>query len=85
MFVVILFLNRIELSIFNPTACQNVICGKPKIRGINQFHSNQTGPPISNANTTAIKNVNDIVVNTFSIVFIVCDFKSRCWFPLQSM
>ncbi len=85
LFAVILFLNRIELSKFNPTACQKVICGSPKMVGINQFQSNQSGPPISNANPTAIKNANDIADNTFIIVSIVCDFKSRCWFPLQSM
>jgi len=85
LFVFILVLNNIELSKFNPTACQKVIYGSPKIRGINQFQSNQSGPPISNANPTAIKNANDIADNTFIIVSIVCDFKSRCWFPLQSM
>jgi hypothetical protein len=75
LFVVILFLNRIELSRFNPTACQKVMCGSPKMVGINQFQSNQSGPPISNANPTAIKNANDAAANMFIILSIMCDIK----------
>jgi hypothetical protein len=64
-------LNNIEVKMFNPTACQNVICGNPKIVGIKQFHSNQSGPPINNANPTTIKNANDRPDNMFNIVFII--------------
>ena len=42
--------------------------------GINQFQSNQSGPPINNANPTAIKNANDNADNTFNTVSIVFKF-----------
>jgi hypothetical protein len=64
-------LNNIEVRMFNPTACQKVMCGNPKIVGINQFHNNQSGPPINNANPTPIKNANDTPDNMFITLFIV--------------
>lgn len=75
LYVVIEFLNNIELKRFNPTACQKVIYGNPKMVGINQFHSNQSGPPISNATPTAIKNAKDNADNMFIILSIILYFK----------
>ena len=53
---------------FNPTACQNVISGKPNIVGINQFHNNISGKPNNNAANANIPTTNKIPANIFSII-----------------
>ena len=56
----------------SPTACQNVMIGKPNIVGINQFHNNISGQP-NNKTTNAINPIPaKIPTNTFSIFFYFC-------------
>jgi len=58
---------------FNPTACQNVIVGKPNITGINQFQSNISGKPNNNAANANIPTTIITAVNILSIIlFFSC-------------
>jgi len=63
-------LNNIVDNTLSPTACQNVMIGKPNIVGINQFQNNISGNPNNNVTNTIPPINNKIPPNTFSIFFI---------------
>src|SRR5437867_1422790 len=64
--------NRIRHSARIPSACQNVIAGRPKSGGSSQFHRARTTPPPAAMNTAApTRNIGANITNLLARLAII--------------